>query len=159
LRILAAALLSSWAVAHGATITIEALPGERYVWTPEVSSSGDAFAPMVVGVDDATLMSAGWWQTVDDPGQYITRLWRDTDSAPDTWSLGELVYDSRNPVYFTLFGAGEQLVFELINLKPDRELRGALLFATPLPAAGWLFGSGVLALLGWSRKRGRSSSG
>jgi hypothetical protein len=154
--LVAAALLASLGAASGSTILVEAAsPTQTFYWTPEIPSSGDTYTPMIIGSGGAVLMTAGWWQVPPfDSEQYVTRLWRDTDPAVDTWSLGELLYDSKvDPRYLSVFAPGDQLVFELINFTPEVSLRGAMGFVVPVPPAVWLFLTAVIGLIVGSRKK------
>lgn len=158
LRTLVAAALIATGTAHASMLAIQqSSPGQVFMWTPEVMSTGSEFTPIVIGDNGARLMSAGWWQVPEsgfDSAQYVSRLWEDTDPDLNRWSIGSLIFDSKvNPCYLTLFAPGTQLVFELVNLRPEYSLGGTLGFAVPLPPAVWLFLTAIIGLLVGSRKK------
>jgi hypothetical protein len=175
-KLLLAFLLGVAGMSHSATVElVQPEWGTSFYTTSQVVMpiwESQAFLPLVVGTEPVKVGGAifgldptlGWdW--------FDAKLWTDTDPSLDAWSRGTLMYhvqgdSQRDPLFsylWHIYQPGDQLIFELLNLSPGRALTGSMYFnapfaVVPLPAAAWMFLSGMLALAGLSRGRPRPSS-
>jgi hypothetical protein len=135
----------------------------------EIGPNSTGYLPLMVGSIEVW-KSGGSWDPVPRVlpvpeswfGTFTSRLWEDTNPDLNAWSLGKLYADHLTGVGSVgpspLIPPGHQMVFELVNWNKDFGLIGHMGFvapslATPVPAAAWLFGTALLAMLGITRRR------
>ena len=133
-------LVTDWPAASGNPITVGVVGGS-YVLEEQFTSAG--------GVNNGfpytwQMKILGNWSTVGtNPGDHELLGFNSTDWQIDT----DFVFDGTNTVFSAHAIDGYTLGN---NIDLDFQLYGA---AVPLPPTVWLFGSGLLGLVGWRRFR------
>lgn len=134
-----------------ASIGVYSFAGAPYVFSVQVGGFGilDGTSTLVqVGDDGAILPGFDTFQLAGTDGAYQSRIdWTgptSTFSGDDIPDLSVIL--SMNPLFaITNFNSGQTELFASLN--------SLSVSAVPLPAAAWLLGSGLLALVGIRRKQ------
>ena len=140
--------------------------------TPPDSPIADANGPYVITAgDDLTLDASGSIAPYDEPFESLEFWWDvdgdsffdDASGATPTLSWSELVslglsapYSGQVGVEVTYIGDffnGDVLSTNDIPIEPDLDTTNLTINAIPIPAAIWLFGSGLIGLVGIARRK------